>query len=228
MSPRRARSLAPAAVVALLTLSACAGLTGNASPSPSSSAPSSDGPASPEEIAAAADRWGSAPQYVLTTSAAGFEAVPLAAGAYGADGFSLVFGAPTGGAFLLTAVGGAMSADDCADGAVTDVSGGGLDGSVTCTPEDGAFRRTAGDAEEYVVVRDDVLVRVSGSAADHDALREAAGNVRVPTHDELAALVEGTPSDPGGTGGTGGVGGTERGDLPPGDGAPDNSVGAGG
>lgn len=221
MSPRRARSLASAAVV-LLTLSACAGLTGNASPTPSSS---SDAPASLEEIAAAADRWGSAPQHVLTTSAAGFEAVPIAAGVYGADGFSLVFGAPAGGAFLLTAVGGAMSADDCADGAVTDVSGGELDGPVTCTPEDGAFRRTAGEAEEYVVVRDDVLVRISGSAADHDALHEAAGNVRVPTHDELDALVEGTPSDPGGTGGTGG---TERGDLPPGDGAPDNSVGAGG
>ena len=222
MSRRRAWGRAPAVVVLLatsLSLSACAGLLGGADP-----APSSDAPATEAQIAAAARTWGAAPAYVLTTSAAGFEAVPIAAGVFGPDGFSLQFGGTSGRTFMLSAVAGAMTADDCAEGAVLGVGGGEVGGPVTCAEEDGAFRRTAGDAEEYVVVRDDALVRVSGSRADHDALREAAANVRPPTSGELTALVAGTPR---GTPGDAGPPG-ERGDLPPGDGAPDNSVGAGG
>lgn len=220
MSRRHARGPLPA-VVALtlgatvcLALSACAGLTGAATGDPS------DGPATQDEIAAAAEVWGAAPRYVLTTSADGFAAVPIAAGVYGADGFSLHFGSEAGHAFMLSAVAGSMSADDCATTPVLGVGGEESDGPVTCVEEDGAFRRTAGEAEEYAVVQDGVLVRLSGSAADHDALREAAANVRVPTGAELAALVDGTPRDSGPA--------LERGDLPPGDGAPDNSVGAGG
>ncbi|MEU2201732.1 hypothetical protein [Isoptericola sp. NPDC019482] len=220
MSRRHARGPLPA-VVALtvsatgcLALSACAGLTGAATAGPS------DGPATQGEIAAAAEAWGAAPRYVLTTSAEGFAAVPMAAGVYGAEGFSLHFGSESGHAFMLSAVEGSMSADDCPTTPVLGVGEEESDGPVTCVEEDGAFRRTAGEAEEYAVVRDGALVRVSGSAVDHDALRAAAANVRTPTSAELAALVEGTPRDPDPQ--------LERGDLPPGDGAPDNSVGAGG
>lgn len=219
MSRRRAWSLAPAVVVLLatgLSLSACAGLLGGADPAPSSDAPASQG-----EISAAADAWGAAPRYVLTTSAGGFAAVPMGAGVYGSDGFSVLFGSEAGHAFMLSAVEGSMTADDCATTPVLGVGGEESGGPVACVEEDGALRRTAGEAEEYAVVRDDdVLVRVSGNVADHDALREAAASVRVPTSGELAALVDGTPRDPGPA--------VERGDLPPGDGAPDNSVGAGG
>ncbi len=220
MSRRHARGPLPAVVVltvsatVCLAVSACAGLTGGPG------AEASDGPASEGEIAAAAEAWGAAPRYVLTTSADGFAAVPIAAGVYGADGFSLHFSSEGGRAFMLSAVGGSMSAQDCATMPVLGVGGEESGGPVTCVEEDGAFRRTAGEGEEYAVVRDGVLVRVSGSAADHDALREAVANVRVPTSAELTALVEGTPRDPSPP--------TERGDLPPGDGAPDNSVGLGG
>ncbi|MFI2102570.1 hypothetical protein ACH436_04720 [Isoptericola sp. NPDC019693] len=222
MNRRRARGGVPAVValpvalpVALtVALSGCAGLTGAASPDASA------GPASQDEVAEAADAWGADPRYVLTTTADGFAVVPTAAGVYGADGFSVHFGGAAGRAFMLSAVGGSMTVDDCATVPVLGVGGEEREGPVTCVEDDGAFRRTAGDAEEYAVVRDGALVRVSGSAADHDALREAAANVRVPTSEELAALADSTP-------GAGGPA-VERGDLPPGDGAPDNSVGAGG
>ncbi|SKC82732.1 hypothetical protein [Krasilnikoviella flava] len=205
MSLRSVRS-APA-VLALLLVGACAAAE----------------PAASQDVADAAARWGSAPQYVLTTSADGFEPVPMAAGAYGTDGFSLIFSdASTGGTFLLTAVGGAMRADDCTGEPITDASGGSVAGAVTCAEDGELLRRTSGEAEEYVVVRDDVLVRVSGLAADHDALREAAGNVRVPTSAELTDLLAEAPPAPGDQPPV------ERGDLPPGDGAPDNGVGAGG
>ncbi|MCK9793766.1 hypothetical protein M1843_08425 [Isoptericola sp. 4D.3] len=204
MSPRRALGPLPA-VAAVLAVAACA-------------APSE--PADPAEVADAAARWGAAPQHVLTTSAEGFEAVPMAAGAYGADGFSLAFSdAATGSTFLLTSVGGTMTAEDCADGPLTDTSGGSVEGAVTCAEDGELLHRTAGEAEEYVVVRDGSVVRVSGTRADHDALREAAEGVRVPTSAELTDLVAEAPpaQEP-----------VERGDLPPGDGAPDNSVGVGG
>ncbi|MFE5337693.1 hypothetical protein ACFQ8E_17395 [Isoptericola sp. NPDC056573] len=224
MSRRHARALAPAVVALLavgLSVSGCADPAGDSGPSSSGV---SDAPATGEQVAEAAELWGAAPQYVLTTTAVGFEAVPSAAGVFGADGFSVQFGGRAGHTFMFSAVEGAMIADDCATVAVMDVGGGEVGGPVTCVEEDGALRRTAGDAEEYAVVRDGVLVRVSGSSADHEALREAAGNVHVPTGGELAALVEGTPVDPGAVD----PGTVERGDLPPGDGAPDNSVDAGG
>ncbi|MEL7975158.1 hypothetical protein AAG589_04795 [Isoptericola sp. F-RaC21] len=224
MSRRRSHGLVPAVALLLavsLSASACAGLLGGAAPSASSEAPaSSDAPATEGQIAEAAEGWGAAPQYVLTTSAAGFEAVPIAAGVFGPDGFSLQFSGTSGRTFMLSAVEGSMTADDCAAVPVLDVGGAEAGGPVTCGQEDGAFRRTAAEVEEYVVLHDDALVRISGSTADHDALREAAANVRVPTSGELAALVAGTPRDPGPP--------AERGDLPPGDGAPDNSVGLGG
>lgn len=220
MSCRRGRGLVLTVAVlpvVCLSVSACAGLTGGTEPAPSGS---SDAPATEEQIAEAAQAWGAAPRYVLTTSAAGFEAVPIAAGVLGSDGFSLQFSGGSGRTFMLSAVEGSMTAGDCGEGTVMDVGGGEVGGPVTCTKEGGAFRRTAGDAEEYVVLCDGALVRVSGSAADHEVLREAAANIRPPTSGELAALVAGTPRDQGPP--------VERGDLPPGDGAPDNSVGAGG
>ncbi|MGW8567626.1 hypothetical protein [Isoptericola sp. NPDC055881] len=206
MSPRHARIL-PAAL-SLLTVAVVAGCA-------------TTEPASSQEVADAAARWGARPQYVLTTSAEGFEPVAMAAGAYGTDGFSLIFSdAATGSIFLLTAVGGQMSVDDCSAAPLTDTGGGSVEGPVSCVEEGELLRRTSGDAEEYVQARDEVLVRVSGLTADHDALREAAGNVRVPTSQELDDLLaEAPPGD---------QAPVERGDLPPGDGAPDNGVGAGG
>jgi len=213
MSPRGARTLP--VVVALLALGAC----GSPSAGPGGSA-STAPPADPDELAAAAAGWGAAPQYVLTTTAAPFAAVPMAAGVYGADGFSLVFSDPaTAGTFLLSATGTTVSADDCPRVPLLSVTGGEVGGTITCTQDGDLLERASGEALEYVVLHDDVTVRLSGEAADRDALREAALNVRVPTHDELTALTAGTP---------GGGSAPERGDLPPGDGAPDDSVGAGG
>lgn len=183
-------------------------------------------PADQEDLAAAAAGWGIPQDVVLTTAVDGFEPVAGGAGAYGSDGFAVVLADPSRGqVMMLAATRGAMTDESCPGTPVVTTSGSTVDEPTECTAEDGLFYRTAGGVDEYAVQRDDVLVQVSGDGVERDVLREAAQQVRVPSEDDLEAMEPPEPVD----GGAGADGpGVQRGDLPPGDGAPDNSVGRGG
>ncbi|WP_166847293.1 hypothetical protein [Isoptericola sp. BMS4] len=174
-------------------------------------------PADPDDLAAAASGWGIPPDVVLTTAVDGFEPAPGGAGAYGSDGFSVVLTNPSDGRIMvLAATRDTMTAQSCPTTPFASTSGA-AEGQAECTAEDGMFYRTADGASEYAVQRDDVLVQVSGDGVEREVLREAAEQVRVPSAKILRAMEPPEPME-----------GVERGDLPPGDGAPDNSVGAGG
>ncbi|MBT0993794.1 hypothetical protein KIN34_05780 [Cellulomonas sp. DKR-3] len=71
-----------------------------------------------------------------------------------------------------------------------------------------------------VVERGDVRVVLEGDGVDVATLRTAAGTVRVPDASTLRALFADVPAAPDAP--------TERGDLPPGDGAPVDPPAAGG
>lgn len=232
------------AAAAVLTLAGCADLIGGSSAEPSGPAePSaSAGPADPATIAERAAYYGVVPEQVLTVDVEGLTAISHAGGAYGADGYSAVFSdVAAGDAVMLSAMTGEISAQTCPDLPVHTADST-SEGPVGCTVDGEAFHRTAGEAQEYAVQRDDAVVRVSGTGVDPEVLRAALESVRVPTAEELDTLLPPAPSStasssPGsgtgdgapGTGTDGGVEGpVERGDLPPGDGAPDNSVGVGG
>jgi hypothetical protein len=175
-------------------------------------------PADPDDVAAAASGWGIPPDVVLTTAVDGFEPAPGGAGAYGSDGFSVVLTDPSDGRIMmLAAARGSMTAQSCPGTPFASTSGTVVE-QAECTVEEGMFYRTADGAAEYAVQRDDVLVQVSGDGVERDVLREAVEQVRVPSKADLEAMEPPEPRE----------GGVERGDLPPGDGAPDNSVGAGG
>ncbi len=190
-------------------------------------------PAADAALAAAAAAWHVAPEHVLTTSVDGFEPAPQSAGVYGSDGFSLAFAdASAGRLLMLTAVGGHVSEADCPEVPVVTTTGAAADGAVECTADGELFFRSAGETLEYALERDGVLVRVSGTGVGRDVLRSAAEHVRVPSADELAVLRPPAPDDvptpPGDAPALPGDAPVEREDLPPGDGAPDNSVGTGG
>lgn len=202
-------------LIVVLPLAGCAGPAGTgegtADPSPSAT------PADPATVAERAGSYGVVPEYVLTIDVEGLTAISHAGGAYGADGYSAVLAdASTGAAVMVSAVAGGITAGSCADLPVLTTSGSTADGPVECRTDGEMFHRTAGDAQEYAVERDGALVRVSGSGVEAEVLRAALESVRVPTADELDTLLP-PLSGP-----------VERGDLPPGDGAPDNSVGRGG
>lgn len=80
----------------------------------------------------------------------------------------------------------------------------------------------ADDADALLceVEHDGAFVTFEGDGVTADVLRAAGASVRVPAGDELAALFVDLPTQPEGP--------VERGDLPEGDRAPDNSVGVGG
>ncbi|WP_236122648.1 hypothetical protein [Cellulomonas palmilytica] len=77
------------------------------------------------------------------------------------------------------------------------------------------------DVTACEVVHDDVHVLLEGDGVDATTLREAGAAVRPARDGELAQLLAELPAPPDGEP-------VERGDLPPGDGAPDNSGGQGG
>lgn len=190
-------------------------------------------PADDVALATAAAAWHVAPEHVPTTSVDGFEPAPQSAGVYGDGGFSLAFAdVSTGRTLMLTAVGGHISEADCPDVPVVTTTGATAAGDVECAADGELFFRSAGEALEYALERDGVLVRVSGTGVERDVLRSAAEGVRVPGADELAVLLPDAPGDapdaPGDVPVAPDDAPVERGDLPPGDGAPDNSVGTGG
>ncbi len=159
-------------------------------------------PAAPDVIAARSEPAGIAADLVYVADVDGFDLITQAVGPFGNDGMSATW----------TRSGG----DD--DAVVTLTTDRIPDpDAVACDELDAG----AGAVElRCEVVVDGIHVTLVGEGVDGDRLREIAESVHVPNEGELGRLFAGVPvpDEP-----------VERGDLPAeGDGAPDNSVGAGG
>lgn len=162
------------------------------------------GPASREAVAAQAGPAGIAPELVLVTTVDGFELMTQSVGVVGDDGMSAVYLRWDDGATLTltTAREPAPGVARCAD--VTDAD---LPDAADPVLRCGVERRGA-------------FAQLDAEGVEPATLRAAGEAVRVPTTRELGRLfadvqpVQGPP--------------VERGDLPPGDRAPDNEPGPGG
>mgnify|MGYP005819029743 CR=1 FL=1 len=159
-------------------------------------------PASPSTIAERVEPVGIAPDLVYTADVDGFSLAVGSVGPYADEGMSAIWTRPgDDGLAVLTLTTSRAPADD----------------SEPCTElEDAAGNATL---TCWVAVSAG-HVTLTGEGVGAARLREVAESVRVPTAGELDRLFADVPvpQEP-----------VERGDLPAeGDGAPDNSVGAGG
>lgn len=160
-------------------------------------------PAGQDAIATWSRPAGIAPDLVYVTDVDGFELAVQSVGVVGDDGMSAMYTRPGDDALAVVM----------------------LSTWRQPTPDAGPCDELADSSETVpmlrcTVVRGDVHITLDGEAVDAATLRAAAEAVRVPGEGELDDLFAGVrvPGPP-----------VERGDLPPeGDGAPDNSVGAGG
>jgi hypothetical protein len=156
-------------------------------------------PASRDAIAARAEPAGIAPELVHVTSVDGFDLMTQSVGVMGSDGMSAVYLRQDDGATLLLTTAREPAPDVAPCADLPDVA----EPVLRC-----------------VVERADAAVQIDAEGVEPSTLREAGEAVRVPTPGELERLfadvrpVQGPP--------------VERGDLPPGDGAPDNEPGPGG
>ncbi|GAA4726044.1 membrane protein [Isoptericola chiayiensis] len=218
-----------------------AGADGTATPDPQA-----DAPAGPELLADRAAYHGIRPELVLMVD--GYRPAPGGGGAYGADGYAAVLVAvlPEGerpdedtDVVLLAAEPGPIDLATCPAIPVLTPTGAAADGMVECAADGDMFARTAGTWRGYAVQRDAAVVRLDGEDVEAGALRDALDSLRVPTVGELDVILPPPPAPPSPTASDGTTptptststpspGPVERGDLPPGDGAPDNSVGLGG
>ncbi|WP_125206578.1 MULTISPECIES: hypothetical protein [Isoptericola] len=220
------------AVLGAVALTAgCAEMLGNADAD-------TDEPADPATLAERAEYYGVPPGLVLMVD--GFVPAPGGGGAYGADGYAAVLvedAEESTDVVMLSAVPGTIDAATCPELPVLTTTGTTAQGTVECSADGATFSRTAGTWHDYAVERDGAVVRISSDGVEPDVLRAALESVRVPTVGELDTILPPmTPPSPSGEAGSPSRPPTtspspspvERGDLPPGDGAPDNSVGLGG
>ncbi|GAB6903651.1 hypothetical protein [Kineosporia succinea] len=149
--------------------------------------------------------------YVLEVD--GYNAAAGGSGVYGADGYQTIYVSESGDDLRLTVE--RATLDDITCPALPVPGAEGVDITVECTRDDDGWRRVAGDREEYAVLRDDLLVRVSGTRAGANLMREAALEARPATSKELDDVLPPDSEI------------VERGDIS-GDNAPNNDVGAGG
>lgn len=158
-------------------------------------------PADRAAVAARSEPAGIAPELVYVTDIEGFRPAPQSVGVMGDDGMSVAYVGSGGGAVGTVMLTTARTADPAA---------------VACD----ALPEATGPAASCVVTRDEATVLLEAADVDAATLRAAAETVRVPTErelDELFAEAAGVPDGP-----------VERGDLPPGDGAPVDEPGVGG
>ncbi|AQS66895.1 hypothetical protein [Streptomyces pactum] len=209
----------PVLLLAPLLLTACGSEKADADPASGSSTRSAEA-ADQGELDARAQALGIAPELVYVTEAPGFSLARQSVGVLGDDGFSATWvSGETGAQLRLSVDRGSITAATCPGQPVGDMSGE----RTTCERDGDAWYRTGAGRHEYAVLEEGHVVRVSGEAdaVPRDVLREAALAAHRPDAAEAAGLLpsaEPAPSAP-----------VERGDLPPfGDGAPDNSVDAGG
>nr|WP_297423598.1 hypothetical protein [uncultured Actinotalea sp.] len=168
-------------------------------------------PASRDAVAARAEPAGIAPELVLVTTVDGFDLMTQSVGVMGTDGMSAVYRRHGDGATVLL-----TTAREATPGV------------ARCA----AVREPAGAAETreaavvgpvlrcFVEREGGAVVQLDGDGVDAATLKAAGEAVRVPTPAELGALFAEVPPVPHSP--------VERGDLPPGDGAPDDEPGAGG
>jgi len=152
---------------------------------------------------------------VYVTEVHGYHAAAGGSGVYGDAGYQEIYASDRGDDLRLTVERGSLEAGTCASLPIPAAQP--TDAVVRCTKDGDGWRRVAGDRQEYAVVRQDRLIRVSGATAATSAelVRSAALDARPATGEELEALLPPASEV------------VERGDIT-GDNAPDNSVGAGG
>ncbi|ACZ31804.1 hypothetical protein Xcel_2790 [Xylanimonas cellulosilytica DSM 15894] len=158
-------------------------------------------PASVAAIEAYTGSVGIAPDLVYVTDVDGFELATQSVGVMGDDGMSAWY---------------IRTSDDGVATIMLTTRRGEADPAVPgcdALPDDASAELRCG------VQHGEAHIQVEGTGTDAATVRAAAAAVRVPTTDELSHLFEELPAP---------SGPIERGDLPPGDGAPDNSVGVGG
>lgn len=177
-------------------------------------------PAEAEQISEKARPLGIAPDLVYTTDLGGYDLAVQSVGPNGAEGLSATwFNGSTGGMLTIRTDRGELTAETCPIMPLDEA----LDAAVHCELDDGGlWHRWAGDAHEFVAVREGVLIRATGAGTPPDDLRAAARAAHVPSPAELERLFSDAPALPTGPP-------VERGDLPEdGDGAPVDLSGPGG
>jgi len=161
---------------------------------------------------------GVAPELVYVVSIPGHELAEQSVGVRGGEGFGATYVSPDGGQVELVVDWGGFSDEQCRDTPIVNAEPPGS--AVTCEPDGAGWYRVGGGRHEYVTVRDDHVLRLGAAEGELDdvALRAALADAR---HVTTAGAQEQDHAPAPAT--------VERADLPPsGDGAPDNSVGAGG
>jgi hypothetical protein len=202
------RAVSGAVVLVALSLGGCA-----------SAAPGTAATADADVIAERAIAVGIAPELVYTTAVDGYDLAPQSVGTGAADGMSATwFNQATSAMFTIRTDHGELSAGSCPETPLWDAP----DKPVTCIEEQGVWHRSGGGIDEYMAVRDEALIRVTGASNAPPAdLLAAAKAVHVPSRAELERLFSDLPSAPAVP--------VERGDLPQnGDGAPIDPRGPGG
>ncbi len=177
------------------------------------------GAADLDSIAQVVNGSGIAPELVFTTDVEGYDLAPQSVGSGAAAGMSATwFNNSTGAMVTLRSDAGELTKSLCATTPLWNSPGE----AVTCTQDDGIWHRSGGDMHEYVAVRDDALIWITGmNNAGQADLLTAAKNVHVPSESELELLFSDAPEMPEAP--------VERGDLPEnGDGAPIDPTGPGG
>ncbi|GAA0389314.1 membrane protein [Microbispora corallina] len=158
---------------------------------------------------------GVSPDLVYLVDLPGHELAEQSLGVVNEEGFGAFYASPEGRQVELRVDRGTFDDEMCA---AVPVEAAPPDAEVVCDHDDVGWYRLAGDRQEYVVLRGDALIRLSGRAADvgRAALKAAVAGARPATDDENATPPPARVP-------------VERGDLPTaGDGAPNNEVAPGG
>lgn len=160
------------------------------------------GPAPRDSIAEASEPAGIAADLVYVADVDGFDLIPETVGPFGSEGMSAIWTRTGGDDYAVVT----LTTDRIPD--------------PDAVPCDELGEGAGGVELRCGVVVDGIHVTLVGEGVDGARLRAVAESVHVPSEGELSRLFAGlpVPEAP-----------IERGDLPAeGDGAPDNSVGAGG
>ncbi|WP_204285833.1 hypothetical protein [Microbispora amethystogenes] len=159
---------------------------------------------------------GVAPDLVYLVDLPEYEMAEQSMGGVGEEGFGVFYTAPGGRQVELRVDRGSFGDDVCRSTPINLATP--PDALVLCIHDDVGWYRMAGDRHEYVALRGDVLVKLSGGVTDvsRAALKAAVAGAHRAVGDGKAGTTP--PRVP-----------VERGDLPTaGDGAPGGEVGPGG
>ncbi|WP_414166904.1 hypothetical protein ACMATS_04050 [Streptoverticillium reticulum] len=170
--------------------------------------------------AAAADRAGlearaeairTTTDSVYVTSMPGFVPAVMSVSDDGNGGFQEAYADLHGSVVQLRVEYGTVTDANCPQGGINGFG----DGTTTCERDGAAWYRTTSDAHEYALNLDGRVLRINSSLkeADRATLRAAVRSAHLADDRELDETLPPLRDH---------QGPTERGDLPPGDGAPDN------